>query len=393
MLYMGAGPRAVATLFDTTSAWTLVQTSQCTLWACLGAYDYSAGEGDTFNFVDEYKEFRFGSTTVTAQAATDTVCIAPGTASCTAGFKWMALADWAGGYGTNLASLNALFGLGSGGDGDTAPLLMHSLYADGVVSENKFSVALTEDRYESSQGLSHIDFGPPDPTAMTDEADLAWLDVLPGDAMWANRISGVRFGGLDADVDADFALTPKRAFTDTTSSCISGPAAEVDFITAALSDVLDVYDYDVAEAFSYAFDCDPNIDSFRSIYLLFGDSWFELRPEDYLYNGGRGRCGFCIFRSNNDYWTLGANFLRGWYAVHDYESSRFGFVPQAKSGREKATPVTRAPTRSIASYDGELRALRQVLAEWKYITLVVAGGVGFLCFAGALIALFCYDVR
>ena len=237
--------------------------------------------------MDEYQEFSFtgGFTSVTAQAATDTVCLADDAASCTEGFKWMALAEWAAGFGTNLASLNALFGLSSGGDGATSPLLMHSLYADGVVSENKFSIALKEDDQEASQGESHIDFGPPDTSAMTDEADLVWLDVLSGDANWANQISGVRFGGLDPNIDADFKFTPKRAFTDTASSCISGPAEEVDFITAALSDVLDYYDYDVAEVFTYAFDCDRNLDSFRSIYLLFGDSWFELRPKDYLYNG------------------------------------------------------------------------------------------------------------
>ena len=359
----------------------------------MGAYDYSSSEGVTFSYVDEYKAFTFDRATVTAQAATDTVCLASDSASCTAGFKWMALSEWAGGFGTNLASLNALFGLASGGDGDTAPLLMHSLFADGVISENKFSVALTEEDLETIQGKSHIDFGPPDTSEMTNETDLTWLDVLPGDAMWANRISGVRFGGLEADVDPDFAFTPKRAFTDTSSSCISGPAEEVDFITMALSDVLDVYDYNIDEAFSYAFDCEPNVGSFRSIYLLFGDSWFELRPKDYIYDGGKGRCGFCIFRSSNDYWTLGANFLRGWYAVHDYESSRFGFVPQVRSGRSKAEPMTRVPIRSIASYDDELRALRQVLAEWKFITLVVLAGVGFLCIAGALIAVFCNDVK
>ena len=55
--------------------------------------------------------------------------------------------------------------------------------------------------------------------------------------------------------------------------------------------------------------------------------------------------------------------------------------------------MTRAPTRSTDSYDGELRALRQVLDERIYVTVVVLGGVGFLFGAGALIAVFCFDLR
>ena len=272
--------------------------------------------------MEEYWDYQFGNgETINVQAATDTVCLADAedATSCTADFKWLVVTEWAGDFASGLP-IDAMFGLSSGGDGDTAPLLMHSLYADGVVSENKFSIALKEGDEGPTQGASHIDFGSPDPAAMTDEADTVWLDVLNEDAYWTNSIRGIRFDGLGDDVDPNFAFPSRRAYTDTSSACITGPSAEVDFILAALSDVVDIFDYYENEVLRYVFDCDRNFDSFRSIYLLFGDHWFELRPKDYIYFGYSGKCSFCMLATTNEDWTLGANFLRGWYAIHDYSN-------------------------------------------------------------------------
>ena len=83
------------------------------------------------------------------------------------------------------------------------------------------------------------------------------------------------------------------------------------------------------------------------------------------------------------------NFLRGWYAIHDYENSRLGFVPQVGSSYEKAELVTNAPMRDMKSYDKELKGLRTVLEEWILITLIVLGGVAIIIGGGVLIVYIC----
>ena len=254
-------------------------------------------------------------------------------------------------------SISFLIGLSSGGDGETDWLFTKGLYDNGVISQNMFSFSLKDMAEETTRGTSFIDFGPPDESAVTDLSDLVWLDVISGDPYWANYVRGLRFGGLSDDIDADFVFSTRRAYIDTTSTCIKGPREEVDFIHLALIDVVDTYTEQENTVFTYFFDCSRNADKFKSIYFLFGDHWFEMTPEQYLYFGTFSiNCSFCIFGYDDyDYWVLGSNFLRDWYSVHDYDNQKFGFVPQINSARSSPDPVTEEPTRSIYSYRNELK--------------------------------------
>jgi len=57
-----------------------------------------------------------------------------------------------------------------------------------------------------------------------------------------------------------------------------------------------------------------------------------MTPEDFIIDLGNGFCTPCIFPSaletdGSVMWLLGANFLRGWYSIHDQDNKRMGFVP------------------------------------------------------------------
>ena len=92
-------------------------------------------------------------------------------------------------------------------------------------------------------------------------------------------------------------------------------------ILSALTDVLDTYNSYEGDQIPYVFSCSRNSENFRSIYLLFGNYWFVLKPEDYIFQGGPDACAFNIVVDDSlDHWVLGVNFLRGWYAIHDYEN-------------------------------------------------------------------------
>ena len=205
---MGYERESIPTLFSTATDWTLVRKSDCTEWYCSSyPYYYPASEGFTYNLLEEYWNYEFyNGQVLETQAATDTICLADDgrPSSCTTDFKWL-VGSWIADFRSY--PIGAMVGLSSGGIGNTDRLLMYSLYDDGVISENKFSVALKDFDAEETLGLSHIDFGPPDITAMSDESDLIWFDVIPGDFYWSNYVSGIKFDGLKEDVDSAFSFS------------------------------------------------------------------------------------------------------------------------------------------------------------------------------------------
>ena len=269
---MGVDRQPVPVIFDTGTDWTIVSLIDCNAWNCNPRmYYYPASVGSSLIFLDEYWGFRFrDGTEIVTQAATDDVCVLKNTEDCTTGFKWL-------GYPGELESfpVGGYVGLSSGGRGNTERLLVYNLKADGVISENKFSIVFKDVAAQDSGDRSYIEFGRHDTSAMSDEADLVWLDIIPDSFYWAQYISGVKFGGLDSDVDASFGFESTWAYIDSTAMTITGPKNEVRFIVDALTDVLDVYTYYANNTdYPYFFDCTPNYDNFRPIYLLFGDHWF-----------------------------------------------------------------------------------------------------------------------
>jgi len=75
--------------------------------------------------------------------------------------------------------------------------------------------------------------------------------------------------------------------------------------------------------------------------MLFGGHWFIVRPEDYSLSvtDDDSICSLCI--DDNAYiydeFVLGDAFMRGWYSIHDNDSTppRMGFAPISGGTREK----------------------------------------------------------
>ena len=78
-----------------------------------------------------------------------------------------------------------------------------------------------------------------------------------------------------------------------------------------------------------------------SLKVYFGRVWLEMLPEDYLVGlDGEGEmCGLCVLPSGvevggEEYWVLGANFLRGFYTVFDIDQAQLGFAPLLDSPKD-----------------------------------------------------------
>ena len=80
--------------------------------------------------------------------------------------------------------------------------------------------------------------------------------------------------------------------------------------------------------------------------MLYAGHWFEVLPEDYVieFNTSAKSCALCLSPSSSrDYFILGDTFLRGWYAIHDFDNQRMGFIPQASSSKKEAVLSTTTP--------------------------------------------------
>jgi len=119
--------------------------------------------------------------------------------------------------------------------------------------------------------------------------------------------------------------------------------------------------------------------------LLFGGNWFSVDPEDYVieFNTYTKKCSLCFSAANQDYWILGDAFLRGWYAIHDFDNMRMGFIPQAES--TKTTPNSGYVT-PIEEDDGLIAGLEPVVF-WFLVGVMV-----FVVFTVLLIVAFCFQL-
>ena len=177
---------------------------------------------------------------------------------------------------------------------------------------------------------SYIDFGAYNKHAITDEDDIVWLDVLDNDRWWTNFITGFKWS-FPNPVHYRFEKT--KAFTDTGTSCIIGPQDYIQWILNVLIDMLG--SSQSSSKWGTVFDC-SEVSNLPSFYLLFGDYWFEVMPEDYTVATDKDldECAFCLQSTTGySYWILGDVFMRGWYSIHDYGNMKMGFAPFINSSK------------------------------------------------------------
>ena len=77
----------------------------------------------------------------------------------------------------------------------------------------------------------------------------------------------------------------------------------------------------------YEFKCDE-ANLLGNISVLFGGQWLEILGEDLVVPWYWDMCNLCLSTSD-DVAIFGMAFLRGYYSIHDMETTpkRMGFVP------------------------------------------------------------------
>jgi hypothetical protein len=72
---------------------------------------------------------------------------------------------------------------------------------------------------------------------------------------------------------------------------------------------------------------------------MFDSYWYEIAPEDYIFDASPGQdglsiCALSITANYDDFFLLGNNFMRGYYLVHDMQDGFLGTAPNRYSDKD-----------------------------------------------------------
>ena len=143
-----------------------------------------------------------------------------------------------------------------------------------------------------------------------------------------------------------------NGITDTGSSCIIGPSAEINSIQNRILKQIEA-SVSTDASWDYTFPCSErtNLPSFE---LLYGGYWFQVNVEDYVIDLSTSdstwgtTCALC-FSTYESEWILGDAFMRGWYNIHDHDNLRMGFY--SINTAEKTAPEAQTSTPTTALPD------------------------------------------
>ena len=195
-------------------------------------------------------------------------------------------------------------------------------------------------------GDSYIDFGTPNTAVM--DGSVTYINIESSNPWWTAQLEGFRWTA-NMDDTAEYAIkTGDYALTDTGTSCIIGPADEVDVIRNSILETMDIVYEDTN--WGYIFACPADYSTMPAFDFLFGGYWLNVLAEDYIIDVSTDGswCSLCLSSADGfDEWILGDAFMRGWYNIHDHANTRIGFVPFTGSGKAAPEAVGTTPTETI----------------------------------------------
>jgi len=386
-IYVGTASQSFLVIWDTGSGSFLCRSTYCD--GCPSAtrkFNYASSTTWVKQSPQTEKTVTYmDGTQLKGYYGTDRVCPTSSDNSCADNFKFTAIHT-----ATGLRDYeDGIIGLWSGNTlnslYDDATMFMPKMTADSTITQKVFSWYMT-----GQSGKSYIDFGAPNTAVYSSPSSLFWIDILSDDYWWTNRVTGVRWSSGVPDTSTEYKYSSKKGLTDTGSSCLIGPKAEVDYFkNTILNTISGVTSH---SGWGTQFDCsDANIATLPTFELLFGGYWFEVKPEDYIieFNSSTKKCSVCFSGySTIDYWILGDAFMRGLYSIHDYDNLRMGFVPFVGSTKKVPVKATTTPTTTppVVALNLDTTIFGLTVGEFLIIAVLVVIIVGIV----VLLFLFCY---
>ncbi|TNV79572.1 hypothetical protein FGO68_gene16302 [Halteria grandinella] len=257
-------------------------------------------------------------------------------------------------------------------------IIVDQLYQQGKISSGIFSFYLAESAEQSTFQL-----GGYDSTYIKNSASLSYIPLSDSTMFWDVNVQAFRVGLDDFNAKGQpmgWAMQDvSTACLDTGTSLMYLPKRVFPKVIKALLKGLK----HLRSSGYYYGPCDTSL--YQSIYIMMGDTWFEIPPSVFVEaSPGYQYCFIEIGASEDDTWLLGDTFLMNYYSVWDNDNNQVGLAPHITSTASTIPVATLAiPTTAYVPYTVQDIALEIV----KYAGIVGVSGVviGGLSFLGSVL--------
>jgi hypothetical protein len=232
--------------------------------------------------------------------------------------------------------VDGVLGLALGANkGRIGPLYAKALFPMTSVSPPTFAFYLDDVGKDS-----WIDFGGYKTSAIKEKkADkIAWLSVKKDNFFWSTNCLGLGFGTIknnDKIIKFQRLIGEEKVYTifNTGDTKTKIPSAMWNLFLAYLMNPNSEISFKLVSG-QVLLNC-ADRSKLRPLYFLFeGNTWLVMDPEDYSYVidwADDFGCTVAFESYPFAYFTLGTSFFKGYYAIHDMNDAKLGFVPHATS--------------------------------------------------------------
>ena len=209
-------------------------------------------------------------------------------------------------------------------------MLYEQLYIDGFTPSPVFSILMQGDN-------SSLEFGDYDSSNLRSPSEIAFIPLAERSTAWKINIDGFRVGTSlfkGEGFEDDDVKTTGYSLNYMSMAVLHSGSNEMqipkELFEVIMRMVLKGKRYFIENGDRYWGPCDRS--KYESLYLLVGDTYFEMPPSSYVTSLQKeGKCLLVFEESQDKEWHLGTPFLRNYYSVWDNKNGQVGLGPHSTS--------------------------------------------------------------
>eukprot|EP00347_Sterkiella_histriomuscorum_P018543 403345111 len=381
-LYIGSQKRELELIFDTGSAWLVVEGPSCA--TCVSTI-FDNTKSTTYTQVSSTEQtLQYGSATVKGKVGKDTISLDINQNYKATNFQLFVATYQTGisSYFDGIAGMSREIVLDRFGNG---PKFLKSLKDAGAISSTIQGWYLSN----SNDTQSYVELGGYTTSIIRSGETLQEFDLTTS-FYWLGSVQGFRVGSTEKLSDGTvmgYYTDSAEVIYDTGTTLLYAPDAVTSLVVGLLRTGFS-YQLD-SSGFTYIY-CSQT-SNMKSFFVYIGGRYLEITPQAYMIKvdevNGQAMCVIGIAASGDSTWLVGDVFLKNFFSVWDDDRGKISFAPHKYTTATivtgtKPTTYFQNSTSSSAEMDELLNYILQLLLS--AILIYVGSKYGVDCVSTAI---------